>query len=62
MLLAGLVVAIAVGNALASFSSLGDPMTGGGRRVAASVIFVGSHLALEIGQVPGLYIDRAGIP
>jgi len=36
-------------------------MTGDGRRIAASVIFVGSYLALAIGRVPGLNIDRAGI-
>jgi hypothetical protein len=35
-------------------------MTGGGRRRAAFVIFVGSHLALAIGRVLGLNIDRAG--
>jgi Na+/H+ antiporter NhaD/arsenite permease-like protein len=33
----------------------------GGRRVAAAVIFVGSYLALAIGRIPGLSIDRAGI-
>ena len=35
-------------------------MTGCGCRVAASMIFVSSHLALAIGQIPGLYIDWAG--
>src|SRR4029077_19684162 len=32
-----------------------------GRRVAVGVIFVGSYLALAIGRIPGLSIDRAGI-
>jgi hypothetical protein len=62
VLLAGLVVAIAVGNALASFFPLGRSHDRWRSEVGASVIFVGSHLALAIGQVPGLYIDRAGIP
>ena len=39
----------------------GDRMTGDGRSVAASVIFVGGHLALAIGRVPGLNIDWASI-
>jgi hypothetical protein len=53
------VVAIAIGNALAPFCPSAIRMTG--PTVAASVIFVGSHLALAIGRVPGLNIDRAGI-
>jgi hypothetical protein len=32
-----------------------------GQSVAAGVIFVGSYLALAIGWIPGLSIDRAGI-
>ena len=31
------------------------------RRVAAAAIFVTSYLALAIGKVPGLSIDRAGV-
>jgi Na+/H+ antiporter NhaD/arsenite permease-like protein len=31
------------------------------RKVAAAVIFAGSYLALAIGKVPGLSIDRAGV-
>ncbi len=31
------------------------------KKVAAAVIFVGSYLALAIGKVPGLNIDRAGV-
>ena len=32
-----------------------------GRSVAAGVIFAGSYLALALGRIPGLSIDRAGI-
>jgi len=32
-----------------------------GHRIAAGVIFIGSYLALSIGKIPGLSIDRAGI-
>ena len=31
------------------------------RKVAAAVIFVASYLALAIGKIPGLSIDRAGV-
>jgi len=31
------------------------------RKVAAAAIFAGSYLALAIGKVPGLSIDRAGV-
>jgi hypothetical protein len=34
---------------------------GEGCSVAGGVIFVGSYLALAIGRIPGLSIDRAGI-
>jgi MFS family permease len=39
----------------------GDRIGWEGRSVAAGVIFVGSYLALAIGRIPGLSIDRAGI-
>ena len=62
LLLAGLVVVIAIASALApSFLPAGDRIGGEGRSVAAGVIFVGSYLALAIGRIPGLSIDRAGI-
>ncbi len=62
ILLVGLVVVIAVVAALApSLLPAGDPLGGDGRRIAAVVIFVGSYLALAIGRIPGLRIDRAGI-
>src|SRR5262249_42618041 len=31
------------------------------KRIAAAAIFVASYLALAIGKVPGLSIDRAGV-
>ena len=61
-MLVGLVVLVAIAAALApALLPAGDPLDGEGRRVAAGVIFVGSYLALAIGQIPGLNIDRAGI-
>jgi Na+/H+ antiporter NhaD/arsenite permease-like protein len=61
-LLVGLVVAIAVVAALAAaLLPAGDRVAGESRGVAAGVIFVGSYLALAIGRIPGLSIDRAGI-
>src|ERR1700674_1489139 len=61
-LLVGLVVVIAIAAAVAAaLLPAGDRMGGEGRKVAAIVIFVGSYLALAIGRIPGLSIDRAGI-
>ena len=62
VLLVGLVVVIAIAAALApTLLPAGDRIGADGRRVAAGVIFVGSYLALAIGRIPGLSIDRAGI-
>jgi Na+/H+ antiporter NhaD/arsenite permease-like protein len=62
VLLVGLVVVIAIGAALApTLLPAGDRIGGEGRSVAAGIIFVGSYLALAIGRIPGLNIDRAGI-
>ena len=62
VLLVGLVVAIAIAAAMAP-TTLADGNRFGvdGRQIAAGVIFVGSYLALAIGRIPGLSIDRAGI-
>ena len=55
-------VVIAIVAAVApSLLPIGDRLGGDGRRVAAIVIFFGSYLALAIGRIPGLSIDRAGI-
>ncbi len=62
VLLVGIVVVIAIAAALApSLLPSGDRITGEGQSAAAGVIFVGSYLALAIGRIPGLSIDRAGI-
>ena len=62
VLLVGIVVLIAIVAALAtSLLPTGDRAGAEGRTVAAAVIFVGSYLALAIGRIPGLSIDRAGI-
>src|SRR3977135_2102802 len=62
VLLVGLVVVMASSAALApTLLQAGDPIGEDGRSVAAGVIFVGSYLALAIGRIPGLNIDRAGI-
>jgi Na+/H+ antiporter NhaD/arsenite permease-like protein len=56
------VVVIAIVAAVApSLLPIGDRLGDDGRRVAAIVVFVGSYLALAIGRIPGLSIDRAGI-
>jgi hypothetical protein len=58
----GLVVVIAMAAALVpSLLPAGDHIAWEGRSVAAAVIFAGSYLALAIGRIPGLSIDRAGI-
>jgi Na+/H+ antiporter NhaD/arsenite permease-like protein len=62
VVLVGLVVVIAIAAALApTLLTVGDQTNADSRRVAAGVIFVGSYLALAIGRIPGLSIDRAGI-
>jgi Na+/H+ antiporter NhaD/arsenite permease-like protein len=62
VLLVGLVVLTALAAAVApSLLPIGDRLGGDGRKIAAAVIFVGSYLALAIGRIPGLSIDRAGI-
>jgi hypothetical protein len=62
VLLVGTVVLIAISAALAtSLLPNGDRVVAEGRTVAATFIFVGSYLALSIGRIPGLSIDRAGI-
>src|SRR3954452_149511 len=62
VVLVGVVVTIAIVAALApALLPAGDRIGGEGRSVAAGVIFVGSYLALAIGRIPGLSIDRAGI-
>ena len=62
ILLVGFVIALAVAAALApALLPAGDRVSAESRDVAAGAIFVGSYLALAIGRIPGLSIDRAGI-
>jgi Na+/H+ antiporter NhaD/arsenite permease-like protein len=56
---AGIVLAIAIAHTLAP--TLLHRISGEGQNVVAGVIFVGSYLALALGRIPGLSIDRAGI-
>jgi Na+/H+ antiporter NhaD/arsenite permease-like protein len=62
LVIVGLVIAAALAAGLAGiFLPDGDPLGRYGRRIAAGIIFAGSYLALAIGRIPGLNIDRAGI-
>ncbi len=62
VLLSGGVVVIAIAAAVGpNRLPQGDRFGGEYRRGAAVVIFTGSYLALAIGRIPGLRIDRAGL-
>jgi len=57
-----LIVALAITSALASLLFPADHQLGVElRNIAAAIIFIGSYLALAVGRIPGLSIDRAGI-
>ena len=55
----GLLLLLALGTAALPWIMPEQDATA--RRVAATAIFVTSYLALAIGKVPGLSIDRAGV-
>ena len=58
----GLVVVLAVGASLVATLFPNDAqLDGEWQRITVLTIFFGSYLALAIGRVPGLSIDRAGI-
>src|SRR5438045_2623367 len=62
ILLVGLVVIIAIAAAIVPrLLPTSNRLATEGQQTAAIVIFIGSYLALAIGRVPGLSIDRAGI-
>jgi Na+/H+ antiporter NhaD/arsenite permease-like protein len=62
ILLVAIVVLVAIVAALVSRLAPGSEDTNFEiRTAAAAIIFVGSYLALAIGRIPGLHIDRAGI-
>ena len=44
-----------------TFGGVHSWWSGDGQRIAAGLIFVTSYLAIAIGKIPGLNIDRAGI-
>lgn len=54
-----LLLALALGAAAAPWLMPADDALA--RRVAAGAIFIASYLALAVGKVPGLAIDRAGV-
>src|SRR5437868_6030512 len=55
------VVLLAVGAGLSSFLIPGTLFERDAGSLAAAVIFAASYLALAIGRIPGLAIDRAGV-
>jgi len=62
VVLAGLVVAIALVAAVMPEVLPASPrLDADTRKVAAGVIFAASYLALAVGKIPGLSIDRAGV-
>ena len=62
LLLVACVVALSFGAALlTAFWPAAGALDGQTRFYAALVIFVASYLALAIGKIPGLTIDRAGV-
>jgi Na+/H+ antiporter NhaD/arsenite permease-like protein len=54
------VVVLALLAAIATFVTPGS-LVGDTQRLAAGAIFAGAYLALAIGKIPGLRIDRAGV-
>jgi len=62
ILLVVLVVLVAIGAALVTnLIPTGGYASTEIRTIAAAIIFAGSYLALALGRIPGLQIDRAGI-
>ncbi len=57
----GTIIALALLAALATFASPGSVLGSDTVKLAAGAIFAGAYLALAIGKIPGLRIDRAGV-
>src|SRR5215471_18086921 len=55
----GLLLLLTLGTAALPWLVPGEDTPG--RRIAAAAVFAASYLALAIGKVPGLSIDRAGV-
>src|SRR6266478_4914159 len=61
VVLAGAIVLLALAGGLASSLLPGTLAGRDAQTAAAGAIFVGSYLALAVGRIPGLAIDRAGV-
>jgi Na+/H+ antiporter NhaD/arsenite permease-like protein len=57
----GVVIVLALAAALATLTLPGSVLGGDTVRLAAGAIFAGAYLALAVGKIPGLRIDRAGV-
>jgi Na+/H+ antiporter NhaD/arsenite permease-like protein len=57
----GAIVALALAAAVATFASPESVLGSDTVKLAAGAIFAGAYLALAIGKIPGLRIDRAGV-
>ena len=57
----GVIVALALSAAVVTLASPGSVLGADTVKLAAGAIFVGAYLALAIGTIPGLRIDRAGV-
>jgi len=59
---AGLVVTVAlIAGVTPHLPPVSATFAGDIRKIAAAVVFAGSYLALALGKIPGLSIDRAGV-
>ena len=52
---------MALSAAVATFASPGSVLGSDTVKSAAGAIFAGAYLALALGKIPGLLIDRAGV-
>ena len=57
----GAIIALALSAAVATLASPGSVLGADTVKLAAGAIFAGAYLALAIGTIPGLRIDRAGV-
>jgi Na+/H+ antiporter NhaD/arsenite permease-like protein len=57
----GVIMALALSAAVATLTSPGSVLGSDTVRLAAVAIFAGAYLALALGKIPGLRIDRAGV-
>jgi Na+/H+ antiporter NhaD/arsenite permease-like protein len=57
----GTIIVLALLAALATLARPGSVLGGDTAKLAAGAIFAGAYLALAIGKIPGLRIDRAGV-